>query len=308
MIRIILYLLFCICTIIFVYTGFFKKDKVGQRLNEISRDLADMQDEDENSKKREKRTTLKFIRIPEKVRSDILASGIQLRVEEFVMIWISLVFFPPLLIYIFSANWLFSILIMIIMSILPTMYVKMKRKQRLNLFGEQLGDALPLISNGLRSGFSFEQAIAAVARDMPDPVSEEMTRVCRELALGMSLESSLNSLTERMENGDMELLTSAVLIQRKAGGNLADILDTVSNTIRERVRLKSHVKTLTAQGRYSGILIGGIPVFMFVALSAISPDYMSVFYTTLYGALLLAVVIVLEVTAFVVIKKMITLE
>lgn len=308
MIRIILYLLFCICTIIFVYTGFFKKDKVGQRLNEISRDLADMQDEDENSKKREKRTTLKFIRIPEKVRSDILASGIQLRVEEFVMIWISLVFFPPLLIYIFSANWLFSILIMIIMSILPTMYVKMKRKQRLNLFGEQLGDALPLISNGLRSGFSFEQAIAAVARDMPDPVSEEMTRVCRELALGMSLESSLNSLTERMENGDMELLTSAVLIQRKAGGNLADILDTVSNTIRERVRLKSHVKTLTAQGRYSGILIGGIPVFMFVALSAISSDYMSVFYTTLYGALLLAVVIVLEVTAFVVIKKMITLE
>lgn len=308
MIRMILYLLFCVCTIIFVYTAFFKKDKVGQRLHEISRDLEDMQEDDDKNKKREKRTTLKFIRIPEKVRSDILASGIQLRVEEFVMIWISLVLFPPLLIYIFSANWLFSILVMIIMSLLPTMYVKMKRKQRLNLFGEQLGDALPLISNGLRSGFSFEQAIAAVARDMPDPVAQEMTRVCRELALGMSLENALNSLTERMENGDMELLTSAVLIQRKAGGNLADILDTVSNTIRERVRLKSHVKTLTAQGRYSGILIGGIPVFMFVALSAISPDYMSVFYTTLYGAALLAIVIVLEVTAFVVIKKMITLE
>lgn len=308
MLRIILYIMFCMCTVLLVYVGFFRKDKVEKRLDEISRDTVDLLENVTNNHRKAKKESLKFIRIPQQVRNDIVASGILLRVEEFVMIWIALVFFPAIIWYLISENVLFSIMIAIIMGILPPMYVKMQRTKRLQLFGVQLGDALPLIANGLRSGFSFEQALSAVARDMPDPISQEMARACKELALGMSIETVLNSLTERTENEDMQLLTSAVLIQRKAGGNLAEILETVSNTIRERIRMKNHIKTLTAQGRYSGILVGCIPIILFFAISGINKDYMSVFYTTTYGFVLLGVAAIFEILAFVVIKKMITLE
>ena len=111
-----------------------------------------------------------------------------------------------------------------------------------------------------------------------------------------------------MENSDLQLLTSAVLIQRKVGGNLADILETISDTIQGRIRLKTHIRTLTAQGRYSGYLIGAVPVFLLFALSAISPGYMSVLYTTSYGIVLLSIAAVMEIAAFFIIRKMITLE
>lgn len=126
--------------------------------------------------------------------------------------------------------------------------------------------------------------------------------------MGVPLEKVLNSLTKRTKNKDLELLTSAVLIQRKVGGNLADILETISVTIQERIRLKNHIKTITAQGKYSGYLIGAIPVFLYLAFSVISPGYMSVMYTSTYGYVLSALVVILEIVAFIIIKKMITLE
>lgn len=309
MLKIVLYLLFCLCLFLMVYIGFFKKDRIEIRLEEIGKDPLDTQDMDVTvQKQQDKNNTLRFIRIPQSVRDDIAASGIKLRTEEFVMLWIALVLFPTILLYIFGAGALLSICVAFIMGVLPPFYIKMKRKKRLELFGVQLGDALPLMSNGLRAGFSFEQAFASVAKDMPDPISQEITKSCRELSMGVPLEKVLNSLTKRTKNKDLELLTSAVLIQRKVGGNLADILETISVTIQERIRLKNHIKTITAQGKYSGYLIGAIPVFLYLAFSVISPGYMSVMYTSTYGYVLSALVVILEIVAFIIIKKMITLE
>lgn len=307
MLRICLYLAFCICLISIVYIGFFKKDRVEIRLEEIGKDTFSALDAIPHTQKREAKV-LQVIRIPQRVKDDIAAAGIVLRTEEFVMIWISMVFLPAMLLFIMGANTFLTACVAFVMALLPPTFVKIKRKRRLALFGIQLGEALPLISNGLRAGFSFEQAFAAVAKDMPDPISQEISKSCRELAMGVPLEKVLTSLTDRMENSDLQLLTSAVLIQRKVGGNLADILETISDTIQGRIRLKNHIRTLTAQGRYSGYLIGAVPVFLLFALSAISPGYMSVLYTTSYGIVLLSIAAVMEIAAFFIIRKMITLE
>lgn len=306
--KLILYLLFCVCLGLIIYIGFFKKDPIDARLDEIGKDPFDSPDTAANTQKQEKKKALRFIRIPERVQNDIIASGIVMRIEEFVMVWISLVFFPSILVYIFGGSALVCVCIAFVMALLPPLYIKMKRQKRLALFGVQLGDALPLIANGLRAGFSFEQALGSVAKDMPDPISQEVSKACRELAMGVPLEKVLTSLTERTENKDLQFLTSAVLIQRKVGGNLADILETISATIQERIRMKNRIKTLTAQGKYSGYLIGAVPAFLYVAFSIISPSYMSVMYTTTYGYILTVVAITLEIVAFVIIKKMITLE
>lgn len=308
MVKMILYVLFCACLLFFVYTAFFKKGRVESRLEEIGKDPFYAADKTSAAQKLKRRNLPQFIKIPESVRADIAASGIPLRTEEFVMIWISIVFFPVLIFSVLGQGIFITICLAIIMSLVPPIFVKIKRKKRLDLFGVQLGDALPLISNGLRAGFSFEQALVSVAKDMPDPIAQELTRATRELAMGVSLEKVLNSLGERMENADMQLLTSAVLIQRKVGGNLADILETISETIQGRIRLKNHINTLTAQGRYSGYLIGAVPVFLLFILSAVSPDYMSVLWTTTYGIALLCLAVVMEIAAFIIIKKMITLE
>ena len=121
---------------------------------------------------------------------------------------------------------------------------------------------------------------------------------------GMSLEDALTGVTTRMESSDMKLLTSAVMIQRKTGGNLANILDNLALTIRERVKLKNKIKALTAQGRLSGYVIGILPIALFIAISGINPDYMSLFYTTTLGTIIIVVAILLEVLAFVIINNM----
>ena len=120
----------------------------------------------------------------------------------------------------------------------------------------------------------------------------------------MSLEDALTGVTTRMESSDMKLLTSAVMIQRKTGGNLANILDNLALTIRERVKLKNKIKALTAQGRLSGYVIGILPIALFIAISGINPDYMSLFYTTTLGTIIIVIAILLEVLAFVIINNM----
>ena len=140
--------------------------------------------------------------------------------------------------------------------------------------------------------------------DMVPPISIEFGRAVNEMNYGMSLEDALTGVTTRMESSDMKLLTSAVMIQRKTGGNLANILDNLALTIRERVKLKNKIKALTAQGRLSGYVIGILPIALFIAISGINPDYMSLFYTTTLGTIIIVIAILLEVLAFVIINNM----
>jgi tight adherence protein B len=156
----------------------------------------------------------------------------------------------------------------------PKFYVKRRQGKRLKQFNSSLADTITLIANALRSGSSFLQAIEMVVRETQPPVSTEFNRVIREVNLGLPFEQALANLVRRVRSDDLELMTTAISIQHQVGGNLAEILDSIAFTIRERVRIKGEIKTLTAQQRMSGYVVAGLPLGLVGILMVIAPKFM----------------------------------
>ncbi|MFC1959288.1 type II secretion system F family protein [Chloroflexota bacterium] len=156
----------------------------------------------------------------------------------------------------------------------PRIYVSRRQSGRLINFEEQLPDTVGLWVNGLRSGYSVLQAMEAIAKEAPDPTASEFRRVVQEVQLGIAMEDALDHLLVRMVSEDLDLIVTAVNIQREVGGNLAEILDVIGVTIRERIKLKGEVRVLTSQGRVTGYLIAGLPIVLALFLMLTSPDYM----------------------------------
>ncbi len=156
----------------------------------------------------------------------------------------------------------------------PRIWLGRRQGGRLKAFNRGLADTITLIANALRSGSSFLQAIEMVVRETEPPISTEFSRVIREVNLGLPFEQALENMVRRVRSEDLELMGTAIQIQHQVGGNLAEILDSIAYTIRERVRIKGEVKTLTAQGRMSGYVVGFLPVGLGVAISVISPSFM----------------------------------
>ncbi len=157
----------------------------------------------------------------------------------------------------------------------PRFYVRTMAKRRMQAFDGQLSDTLNLWVNALRSGYSVLQAMEAIATELPPPVSAEFERVVQEVRLGLSVEQALANMYRRVPSEDLDLVITAVNIQREVGGNLAEVLDTISFTIRERVRIKGEIRTLTAQGRASGWIISVLPIVLGFILYLINPEYVS---------------------------------
>lgn len=155
----------------------------------------------------------------------------------------------------------------------PRLYVGRRQQARLKAFNGQLGDTLMLMANALRSGYSLLQAMDTVAHNAPPPTSVEFARVVREVGLGLTPEQALANLVRRIGSEDLELMTTAVNIQHEVGGNLAQILDTISDTIRERVRIKGEISSLTAQQRLSGYIISALPIIVAGGLFLMNPSY-----------------------------------
>lgn len=289
--------------------------ELGKRLQEIEHlEAADSQSTRDQARRGRRgsagpdndamRQFLAKIYVPARLRTGIQRAGVDLRPEEFALMWISATMVPSFLAYLFTNNIIAVLALAMLGAIAPPFYLHFMTNRRMDTFSTQLGDALQLISNGLKAGFSFEQALVSVRTDMVPPISIEFGRAINEMNYGMSLEDALTGVTTRMDSSDMKLLTSAVMIQRKTGGNLAYILDNLALTIRERVKLKNKIKALTAQGRMSGYVLGGVPIFLFFVISGINPEYMSVFYTTTVGMVIVVVALLLEVLAFVIINNM----
>ena len=157
---------------------------------------------------------------------------------------------------------------------LPRLWVKSRQRARRRAFDAQLGDTMTLAANSLRSGYSLLQALEVVSRDAPQPSAEEFGRVVREVSLGLTPEQALANLIRRVQSEDLELMVTAINVQHQVGGNLSMILDTISGTIRERVRVKGEIQSLTSQQRLSGYIIALLPVALAVFLTLVSPAYM----------------------------------
>ncbi len=167
---------------------------------------------------------------------------------------------------------------------LPRFYVRSQQTKRLIRFNDQLADMLNLMVNGLRAGYSTMQAMEAVSKELPTPISDEFRRVVQEMQLGVNMEKALDNLLRRIPSDDLDLVVTAVNVQREVGGNLAEILDTISYTIRERVRIKGEIRVLTAQVMYSGRFLSLMPVIVMLILYVLNRAYMMEFFNPVNNA------------------------
>ncbi len=170
---------------------------------------------------------------------------------------------------------------------LPGWMLTMHIKRRNRSIDEQLVDFLSLTANAMRAGHSFLQALELSAREMPEPIGVELKRCIREVGLGLTVEETLVRFVERVPSSDIDLMVTAVMIQRQVGGDLASIMDNIATTIRERQRIKAEVRTLTAQGRLSGWIISLMPFGLALILNAMNPEYMSALWTNPIGVAML---------------------
>lgn len=210
------------------------------------------------------------------IKARIAKADVKLRVSEYlVLIVLSAISVAVLAYIIFSGNPILMIVGFVVGLRLPPTYINFAARRRMRAFDDQLSDTLNLWVNALRSGYSVLQAMEAIATELPAPVSKEFERVVQEVRLGLSLEQALDNMYRRVPSEDLDLVITAVNIQRQVGGNLAEVLDTISFTIRERVRIKGEIRTLTAQGRISGWVISLLPIGLGLILFAINPGYVS---------------------------------
>jgi tight adherence protein B len=158
---------------------------------------------------------------------------------------------------------------------LPKFWLNRRKGKRLKAFNSLLADTIMLLANSLRSGSSFLQAVEMIVRETRPPISTEFARVIREVNLGLPLDEALANLQRRVRSDDLDLMTTAIAIHHTVGGNLAEILDSIAFTIRERLRIKGEIRTLTAQQRMSGYVVGFLPVGLVIVMSIIAPTFMA---------------------------------
>lgn len=206
---------------------------------------------------------------------------------------------------------LFGILFGIGGAFLPGVYVKMSQGNRLKKFDNQLGDMLNLMVNGLRAGFSTLQAMQAVSRELPAPISVEFNRVVQEIQLGIPMEEALDHILRRITSDDLDMVVTAVNVQREVGGNLAEILDTISYTIRERVRIRGEISALTAQGRATAWVISALPIVLMALLFLVNRPYLMQFFnpaTRACGIPLLILAAIMIVSGFLITQKIVNID
>ncbi len=241
-------------------------------------------------------------RFATKVARDLARANLKLRVAEYYYIRIGMSLGLGVLLFVFRDP--FSGVIGFFLGyMLPRFWIGRRIGGRLKSFNKQLPDTIVLISNSLRAGSSFLQSIELVSREGGPPMSEEMGRVVREVNLGLGMEEALSNLVRRIKSDDLDLMVTAIGIQQQVGGNLAEILDTIAFTIRERVRIKGEINTLTAQGRVSGYLVAFLPIGLGAALNAINPAFMAPLFTQTIGRILIGVGAVMMTIGFLAIRK-----
>lgn len=191
---------------------------------------------------------------------------------------------------------------------LPGLYVRLRQRARLNAFNARLGDTITMLANSLRSGYSLPQGMDMIAREQPPPMSDEFGRVVREIGLGLSAEEALANLVRRVPSEDLDLMVTAINVQHEVGGNLAQILDSIGVTIRERVRIKGEIRSLTAQVTVSSYVVGFMPIAMVLILLILSPDYIMRLFSGICGWSMAILGAIFLVIGFLVMRKIADIE
>lgn len=242
------------------------------------------------------------------IRDDLARADLKLRVAEFLVLTVISVFGFFVLARLIFGSPLLGLVFGLIGFFVPRIYVNIRRRRRLNAFNDQLGDTITLLANSLRSGFSIVQSMETVAQQLPDPIATEFHRVTQEIGLGLHYEQALDNMLRRVPSDDLDLLITAINIQGKVGGNLAEILDTIGHTIRERVRIKGEIRVLTAQQMISGYILTGLPVVLGLVLYLINKTYIGRMFGDPCGWIMLGVAAIMITGGFLIIRKIVDIE
>lgn len=231
-----------------------------------------------------------------------------MRVEEFIGISIVSALGFAIVLFLATRNILLSIIGLLIGFKIPDLFVSSIKKKRMKKLNGQLPDALAIISNGLRAGFSFTQAMSVAANELESPIRDEFLRVIRDNSIGKTLDEALMDLSYRTDDEDIDMFITALIIQRKVGGNLAEIMDTIGATIRDRMRIRGEIKTLTAQGRISAMIISALPFFVAFMIFILNRDYILELFKNPIGIGMVVIALVMQVVGIFIILRLADIE
>jgi len=242
---------------------------------------------------------------------ELEAAGLSLRTGEYMIMRIASALLAFILIFALGRNavaLVFAIVAAVVGFMVPAMWVKSMRRRRVNAITRQLPEATLMISNSLRAGFAFQHGVTMVSEQMEPPISDEFVRMVVDMNVGASVEEAMMGLLARCDTEEMNLLVTAVLVQRTSGGNLSEILDNVGDHLREKERLVGEVRTMTAQQRFSGMVLTLWPMFLLAIFCVINWEQTSLLFTTGLGLAMLGVGAILQFLGYFTIQRILDIE
>lgn len=311
-------------TLLFLGIGsyFYRKKNVVKRRIEtfIPNDIRNTIVVDEQEHHKKERVKLKeiFLKLStvirprknkgERLQQELDTGGIPLKPEEFILIRVVIVGLVVILTLMLHLHVLVILLSSAFAWMIPGFYLKHKKEKRLLKCASQLPQALETMSTAMKSGFSFMQAMQIIAKEVPDPIGPEFSRAIQDINLGVSMETAFETMLKRLPNKDLDIVVTALLIQRTTGGNLTQILETIKETITERVRMKEELNALTAQGKMSAWVISLLPVILGLLLNVMNPAYFSPLVSHPLGWTLLGFGAISGMVGWLLIQKIIKIE
>jgi len=239
-------------------------------------------------------------------------AGLRLKVSEYLLLRFLTAALVGLLAVFLTRAQAWGLFLALLLAVggfmLPAIYVRIRREQRSAQIGRQLPEALQLISNGLRSGFAFTQSMEVASKQLAPPLQAEFQQLLRDTSLGSTQEDALQAMVARAASHDLDMAVTAIVVQRTTGGNLAEILDNVMGTMREREHIRGEIRALTASQRLTGLILSLWPLALGLLFFLISPSTMSVLFTEPLGRILLSIAASLQVIGFVAIRRVLVID
>lgn len=243
------------------------------------------------------------------IATELARADLRLTAGEYVAINLATVVGGAVLGFIaLGGNFVLALIGAVVGFYAPRLYVRFLQSRRLKAFNNQLGDTIVLLANSLRSGYSLLQSMETAAKEIAQPMAAELVRVTREVGLGLSLQEAMENMLRRMPSEDLDLMITAINVQHEVGGNLAEILDNIAHTIRERIRIFGEIRTITAQQRLSGIILAALPVILAFIMYLLNPGYISRMWQDLCGLIMLFTGAVMIVIGYFVIRRITNIE
>jgi tight adherence protein B len=310
----ILGILLIIGALVYFFAGSRKKDEVTERLNRYALGVEEKKKERGEPGPRVSPLGERLDKalaergFARNLRTQLARANLKLTAGEFIAATIICMILFPAIVFVLRRNIPLSLLAAVLGFFAPRWYVSYLQGKRLKAFNDQLGDIISMMVNGIRAGYSVLQAMEAVAKEMDEPASEEFGRVVKEVQLGLSLEQALDNLLRRVPSDDLDMTVTAIKVQQEVGGNLAEVLDTISFTIRERVRIKGEIRVLTAQARYSGYIVSFLPIGVALLVYTINPRFMGAMFKDPCGWMMLGVAGAGIISGFFITRKIADIE